>query len=91
MFVQQNTDNKVTMIRLNPVQDDNDCVRRGLFSVEEDSYNKLTQKKFRKILLTNATTEDGEDEVATYSKVKKQWDELLYQWSEEGKVVIGFK
>ncbi len=79
------------MIRLNPVQDDNDCVRRGLFSVEEDSYNKLTQKKFRKILLTNATTEDGEDEVATYSKVKKQWDELLYQWSEEGKVVIGFK
>jgi hypothetical protein len=91
MCFQQNTDNKVTMICLNPVQDDNDCVERRLFSVDNDLYNKLTQNKFRKILLTNATTEDGEDEVATYFKVKKQWDELLDQWNEEGKVVIGFK
>ncbi len=29
--------------------------------------------------------------MATYFKVKKQWDELLDQWNEEGKVVIGFK
>jgi hypothetical protein len=29
--------------------------------------------------------------VATYFKVKKQWDELLDQWNEEGKVLIGFK
>ena len=35
--------------------------------------------------------EDGEDEVATYFKAQKQWDELLDQWNEEGKVVIGFK
>jgi hypothetical protein len=35
--------------------------------------------------------EDGEDEVATYFKVTKQWDELLDQWNEEGKVVISFK
>ncbi len=35
--------------------------------------------------------EDGEDEVATYFKVKKQWNELLDQWNEEGKVIIGFK
>ncbi len=77
MFFQQNTDNKVTMICLNPVQDDNHCVGRGLFLVDNDLYNKLTQKNFREILLTDATTEDGEDEVATYFKVKKQWDELL--------------
>ncbi len=43
------------------------------------------------ILLTDATTEDGEDEVATYFKVKKQWAELLDQWNEEGKFFIGFK
>jgi hypothetical protein len=91
MFFQQNTDNKVTMICLNPVQDDNDCVERGLFLVDNDLYNKLIQFFFREILLTNATTEDGEDMVATYFKVKKQWDELLDQWNEEGKVVIGFK
>ncbi len=35
--------------------------------------------------------EDGEDEVATYFKAQKQWDELLDQWNEERKVVIGFK
>jgi hypothetical protein len=35
--------------------------------------------------------EDGEDDVATYFKVKKQLDELLDQWNEEGKVIIGFK
>jgi hypothetical protein len=91
MFFQQNTDNKVTMIPLNSVQDDNNCVERGLFLVDNDLYNKLTQKKFREILLTNATTEDGKDEVATYFKVEKQWDELLDQWNEEGKVIIGFK
>ena len=51
MFFQQNTDNKGTMICLNPVQDDNDCVERGLFLVDNDLCNKLTQKKFRKILL----------------------------------------
>ncbi len=58
MFFQQNTDNKVTMICLNPGQDDNDCVERGLFLVDNDLFNKLTQKKIRKILLANATTED---------------------------------
>jgi hypothetical protein len=58
------------MICLNPVQDDNDCVKRGLFLFDNDLYNELTQKKFREILLTDATTEDGEDEVATYFKVK---------------------
>jgi hypothetical protein len=45
MIFQQNTDNKVVMICLSPVQDDNDCVKRGLFSVDNDLYNKLTQKK----------------------------------------------
>jgi hypothetical protein len=78
-FFQKNSDNKVKMIRLNPVQDDNSCVERELFLVDNDLCNKLTQKQFRKILLTNATTEDGEDEVATYFKVKKQRDELLDQ------------
>jgi hypothetical protein len=72
MFFQQNTDNKVRMICLNPVQDDNDCVERGLFLDDNDLYNKLTHKKFRQILLTDATREDGEEEVATYFKVKNQ-------------------
>jgi hypothetical protein len=70
MFYQQNIDHKVIMICLNPVQDDKDCVERRLFSVNNDLYSMLTQQKFRNILLTNATREDREDEVAKYFKVK---------------------
>ncbi len=79
------------MIRLNPVQDDKDCVERGLFLFNNDLYSMLTQQKFRNILLTEVTTEDGEDEGAKYFKVKKQWDALLDQWHEEQKVIIGFE
>jgi hypothetical protein len=69
VFYQQNIDHKVMMVRLNPVQDDKDCVERGLFLVNNDLYSMLTQQKFRNILLTNATMEDGEDEVAKYLRL----------------------
>jgi hypothetical protein len=51
----------------------------------------LIQHKFRDILLTDAAMEDGEDEVAKYFKVEKQWDAILDQWHEDKKVVIGFE
>ena len=54
------------MIHLNLVQDDKNCVERGLFLVNNDLYSMLTQQKFRNILLTDATTEDGDNEVAKY-------------------------
>jgi hypothetical protein len=41
--------------------------------------------------MTDATMDEGEDDAATYSKVQKQWNELLFQWKEEGKVGIGFE
>jgi hypothetical protein len=92
MFYQETTDNRVSMIRLNQVTTGNDCVNRGLFSTDNDLYNQLTHQNFKKILLTNATTtDDREYDVATYFKVQKQWDELLFQWKEEEKVIIGFK
>jgi hypothetical protein len=76
---------------LNPVTTGKDCVDRRLFSTDNDLYNQLTHQNSKKILLTNATTDDGEYDVATYFKVQKQWDELLFQWKEEEKVIIGFK
>ncbi len=79
------------MIRLNPVTTGKDCVVRGLFSANNDLYNQLTYQNFKNILLTNATTDDREYDVATYFKVQKQCDELLFQWKEEEKVIIGFK
>ncbi len=88
---QETTDNRVLMICLNPVTTGKDCVDRGLFSTDNDLYNQLTHQNFEKIILTNATTDNKEYDVATYLKVHKQWDELLFQWKEEEKVIIGFK
>ncbi len=79
------------MIRLNPVTTGKDCVDRGLFSTDNDLYNRSTHQNFKKILLTDATKDDKEYDVATYFKVQKQWDDLLFQWKEEEKVIIGFE
>jgi hypothetical protein len=78
MFYQETTDNRVSMMCLNPVITGTDCVNRGLFSTDNDLYNQLKHQNFKKILLTVATTDDGEYDVATYFKVQKQWDELWY-------------
>jgi hypothetical protein len=56
------------------------------YSIEE-----LTHQNLKTILLTDASTDEGEDDVAKYFKVQKQWNELLFQWKEEGKVIIGFE
>ncbi len=79
------------MIRLNPVTTGKDCANRGLFLTDNDLYNQLTHRNIKKILLADAITNDGEYDVATYFKVQKQWDELLFQWKEEEKVIIGFE
>jgi hypothetical protein len=91
MFYQERTDNRVSMIHLNPVTTGKHCVERGLFSTDNDLFKELTHRNFKTVLLTNATTNEGEDDVAKYFKVQKQWNELLFQWKEEGKVVIGFE
>ncbi len=76
MFCQETTDDRVSMIRLNPVTTGKDCVDRELFLSHKDLYNQLTHQNFKKILLTDATLNDGEYDVAIYLKVQKQWDEL---------------
>ncbi len=79
------------MIRLNPVQDDKDHVERGLFSVDDDFYSMLKQQKFKEILLTNATTIDGEHDVAKYFKVEKKWNTLLDKWNTEKRALLVLK
>ncbi len=59
------------MICLNLVQDDKDHVEHGLFLVGDDLYSMLKQQKLKEILVTNATTIDGECDVAKYFKVEK--------------------
>jgi hypothetical protein len=91
MFYQERTDVRVSMIHLNPVTTGKHCVERGLFLTDNDLYKKLTHQNFKTISLTYATTDEGEDDVAKYFKVQKQWNELLFQWKEERKVVICFE
>jgi hypothetical protein len=85
LFYQDTTDNMVLMICLNPVTEIDDSVKRGLFTSDTDVLSKLKCKTFKEILMTDATTEDGETEVAKYFGVQKQWDELTDQWCEKKK------
>jgi hypothetical protein len=91
IYYQERTENRVSMVGLNPVTTGTHCVKRGLFLIDNDLYKELTHVNFKTILLTNATRDEGEDDVAKYFKVQKQWNELLLQWKEEGKVIIGFE
>jgi hypothetical protein len=90
MFYQETTHNMVLMICLNPVTDCDDSVQRGLFSTDTDLLSELTKQTFKEILLSNATTEDGEDKVVKYFRVQKQWGKLLNQWYEEKNNVSGY-
>ncbi len=65
-FYQDSNDNVVPMIRLNPVINNDDLVKRGLFANDTDVLSKLKCVTFEKILKTDATTEDGQNEVARY-------------------------
>ncbi len=70
----------VSMICLNPVTDRDDSVKRGLFATDTNLLCKLKNQTFKEILLTDATTEDGEDAVVKYFGVQEQWEKLLEQW-----------
>ncbi len=91
MFYQDTTDDMVLMIRLNPVTDHDDSVKRGLFATDTDLLSKMKNQTFKEILMTDATREDGEVAVVKYFGVQKQWDQLLDQWYKENKEVRGYK
>ncbi len=71
------------MIRLNPVTENDDSVKRGLYT--DDTYvpSNLKCKTFKEILTTDATMEDGESKVAKYFGVQRQWNKLNEEWSEK--------
>ncbi len=79
------------MICLNPVTNHDDSVKRRLFATDTDLLSKLKDKTFKEILLTDATTEDGEVAVVKYFGVQTQWDQLLDQWYKKNKEVRGYK
>jgi hypothetical protein len=48
MLYQETTDNRVSIICLNPVKTGKDCVNRGLFLTDNDLYNQLTHQNSKR-------------------------------------------
>ena len=80
------------MICLNPVTVIDNSVKRGLFATDTNVLSKLQDKTFKEILLTDATTEEGEDAVVAHFKVTKEWEKLNRNYRQkQGKDLIGYK
>jgi hypothetical protein len=80
------------MIPLNPVTDNNDIVvTKGLISQTINVVDEVKQKHFRDILLTNANTVDGQENVANYFGVRTEWNRLTMSWYGTESEPTGFK
>ncbi len=89
--VNQETENLISMIRLNPVTDVDDSVKRELVLMRTDLEQLLGSDNFKEILRTNATTEEGQIKVAEYFHVGNLLDSLLKEWADTNQNVTGFK
>ncbi len=76
---------------MNPVTENEDSVKRGLYTDDTDVPSNLKYKTFKEILTMDATTEDGESEVAKYFGVQRQWNKLNEEWSEKQEEIKGYK
>jgi len=91
--INQVDENLIPLIRLNPVTAGDESVKRGLFSIMTNTDELITSVEFKDILKTDATTEEGEQEVLMYFQVDNgRWKELLQEWQENHKTPLtGFR
>ena len=75
----QEGQNLILLIRLNPVTEVDDSVKRGLVAMITPVEQLLGSNDFKEILKTDATTEEGEYKVAEYFGVDNKWQCLLEQ------------
>ena len=78
---------------MNPVTAGDESVKRGLFSIMTNTDELITSVEFKDILKTDATTEEGVQEVLMYFQVDNgRWKELLQEWQEKHKTPLtGFR
>ena len=79
------------MIRSNPVTENDNSVKRGSYTDDTDVPSNLKSKTFKEILTTDATMEDGQNEVARYFGVERQWRQLNEEWYEKQEEPKGYK
>ncbi len=78
-------------MRLNPVTDVVDSVKRGLVAIITPLEQLLQSVEFKEILTTDATTENGENKVAKYFKIENAWECLLEKRHQDNQNITGFK
>jgi hypothetical protein len=88
--INQETENLISIIRLNPVTDVDDSVKRGLIPMRTDLEQLLGSENFKEILRTDATMEEGQIKVAEYFHVGNLWNSLLKEWADTNQNVTGF-
>jgi len=91
MTFQDKLEDLVTMIRLNPVREGEESVKRGLFPKLKDLHALVRSDNFKEILGSDAITEEGELKVVKYFKIENKWDCLMEEWEHQKKTVTGFK
>ena len=87
----QDEENLISLIRLNPVTDVAESVKRGLIATRTRLDEKLNKDDLRELLTTDPTTMEGETQVAEYFNVQLEWENLTEKWEKENRTVIGFR
>ena len=89
----QVNENLISLMRLNPVTAGDESVERGLYPFTKNTADLLTGDEFKDILLTDATTEEGELAVLSHFQVDSgHWQELLDKWQEKHNTpLVGFQ
>ncbi len=77
--------NTITLIPLNPNASlsSNDTMQRQLFPKYETLHDIIKSDKFKKLLRTDATTEEDQDYIAQYYDVKTDWEAFKKLWREK--------
>jgi len=78
----------MNLIPLNPNVSlgEKDVLKRPLFRNDDIILNTVTSKEFIDLLLTDLTTPDGQDKIATYFNVTDEWAKVKQQGKENGKI-----
>ena len=78
--------NTITLIPLNPNASlsNNDTMQRQLFPKDKTLPDIIKSDEFQKLLGTDATTEEGQDYIAEYYEVTKDWKALKKRVKKKG-------
>ena len=79
----------MNLIPLNPNVSlgEKDVLKRPLFRNDDIILKTVTSKEFIDLLLTDPTTPDGQDKIATYFDVTEEWAKVKQQGKENGKIL----